>query len=289
MQCSILGSAVNHFKSKGSDCNDVGDPDLGDGAGNCNLTRTTAAQALADWLATDPTGSGDDDFIIIGDLNSYDKEDPIEVLEAAGYTDLNFIFGGESAYSYVFDGQIGYLDYALVSPSLFGQVSSATVWHINADEPDLLDYDTSFKQPAQDAIYEPDPYRSSDHDPVITGLQLHSYDFTGFFPPIDNLPALNSAKAGSGVAVKFSLAGAYGLDVIADGYPRSQTIDCTTSAPVGASEATTTAGGSSLYYDAELDQYVYVWGTQKSWKGTCRRLDVFLKDGTHHYADFKFK
>ena len=31
--------AVNHLKSKGSDCNDVGDPDLGDGAGNCNVTR----------------------------------------------------------------------------------------------------------------------------------------------------------------------------------------------------------------------------------------------------------
>ncbi len=50
---------VNHLKSKGSDCNDVGDPDLGDGQGNCNLTRAMAAQALVDWLATDPTGSGD--------------------------------------------------------------------------------------------------------------------------------------------------------------------------------------------------------------------------------------
>jgi len=36
---------VNHFKSKGSACNDVGDPDMGDGQGNCNGTRTLAAQA----------------------------------------------------------------------------------------------------------------------------------------------------------------------------------------------------------------------------------------------------
>ncbi len=71
--------SVNHFKSKGSDCNDVGDPDLGDGQGNCNGTRTLAAQALVDWLATDPTGSGDPDFIIMGDLNSYAMEDPIDV------------------------------------------------------------------------------------------------------------------------------------------------------------------------------------------------------------------
>jgi hypothetical protein len=50
-----------------------------------------------------------------------------------------------------------------------------------------------------------------------------------------------------------------------------------------------TAGGSSLSYDAESDQYIYVWATQKNWSGTCRRLDVLLTDGTHHYADFNFK
>ena len=48
--------------------------------GNCNLTRTLAAEALVDWLATDPTGSGDGDVLIIGDLNSYDKEDPIDAI-----------------------------------------------------------------------------------------------------------------------------------------------------------------------------------------------------------------
>ena len=48
--------AVNHLKSKGSDCNDVGDPDLLDGQGNCSQTRKAAAEALVDWLATDPTG-----------------------------------------------------------------------------------------------------------------------------------------------------------------------------------------------------------------------------------------
>ena len=69
---------VNHFKSKGSDCLDVGDPDLGDGQGNCSQTRRAAAEALVDWLATDPTGSGDPDFIIMGDLNSYAQEDTID-------------------------------------------------------------------------------------------------------------------------------------------------------------------------------------------------------------------
>ncbi|MGZ8753954.1 MAG: ExeM/NucH family extracellular endonuclease, partial [Acidimicrobiia bacterium] len=80
--------AVNHLKSKGSGCDAIGDADLGDGQGNCNLTRKAAAEALVDWLAGDPTGSGDGDFLIIGDLNSYDKEDPIDVLKAGGYQDL---------------------------------------------------------------------------------------------------------------------------------------------------------------------------------------------------------
>ena len=73
---------VNHLKSKGSAC--AGDPDTGDGAGNCNVTRTAAAEALANWLATDPTGQGTvGRELIIGDLNSYDKEDPIDALDAA--------------------------------------------------------------------------------------------------------------------------------------------------------------------------------------------------------------
>ena len=91
----IFTVAVNHLKSKGSACNDVGDPDLGDGAGNCNLTRKYAAEALVDWLAGDPTGSGDADFLIIGDLNAYDKEDPIDAILAGGYTDMIYTFLGE--------------------------------------------------------------------------------------------------------------------------------------------------------------------------------------------------
>jgi predicted extracellular nuclease len=168
----IFTVVVNHLKSKGSDCNDVGDPDTGDGAGNCNLTRKAAAEALVDWLATDPTGSGDEDFLIIGDLNSYDKEDPIDTLLAGGYTDLLYQYMGEYAYTYLFDGQLGYLDHALAGAGLLDQVTGAAVWHINADEPDLIDYDMSYKEDAQDALYAPDAYRSSDHDPVIVGLSL---------------------------------------------------------------------------------------------------------------------
>ena len=132
-----------------------------------------AANDLTAWLATDPTGSGDPDFLIVGDLNAYAKEDPITAIRNAGYTNLIEQFLGTLAYSYVFMGQSGYLDHALASSSLVSQVAGAAEWHINADEPIILDYNTEFKSPEQvNSLYGPEPYRSSDHDPVVVGLTL---------------------------------------------------------------------------------------------------------------------
>ena len=169
----VITLAINHLKSKGSDCNDLGDSDTGDGQGNCNLTRTQAAQALANWLSRDPTQVGDSDYLIIGDLNAYAKEDPISTLTNAGYSDLIARFGGNSAYSYVFDGQAGYLDHGLASRSLNPQVLLAADWHINADEAISLDYNTEYKSVAQiNNLYAPNAYRSSDHDPLLISLKL---------------------------------------------------------------------------------------------------------------------
>jgi Ca2+-binding RTX toxin-like protein len=172
--------AVNHLKSKGSACT-PDDPDTGDGQGNCAQTRKAAAQALVDWLAKDPTGSGDPDFLIIGDLNSYAQEDSIDAIKAGAddtpgtfddYTNLVNKYIGTYAYSYVFDGQAGYLDHALSSSTLTLQVTGAAEWHVNADEPDVVDYDTTFKPAGQEALYEPNAFRSSDHDSIIVGLDL---------------------------------------------------------------------------------------------------------------------
>ncbi len=169
----VITVSVNHFKSKGSDCVDLNDPDTGDGQGNCNITRTRAAEALVNWLARKPTNVNDSDFLIIGDLNSYAKEDPISKIINAGYTDLINKFGGAGAYSYVFDGQSGYLDHGLASKTLAAQTLEAADWHINADEPISLDYNTEFKSAAQiNSFYASDAYRSSDHDPLVVSLKL---------------------------------------------------------------------------------------------------------------------
>ncbi len=166
---AVLTVVVNHLKSKGSSCDSDGDPNTSDGQGNCNQTRTNAAAAIADWIATDPTGSNDPDVLIIGDLNAYLREDPLTALANAGMT--NLLEAQSDAYSFVFDAQAGALDHAVVSASLLPQVVETIEWHINADEPALLDYNLEFGR--DPALFDPDsPWRSSDHDPVIIGLDL---------------------------------------------------------------------------------------------------------------------
>ncbi len=169
----VFTVAVTHLKSKGAACDDLGDPDLNDGQGNCNITRTQAAAAMADWLAADPTASNDDDYLIVGDLNANLAEDPVTTLEAAGFDNLLSQFIGAQAYSFVFNDEASALDHALSTPSLTDQITGVTEWHINADEPDAFDYNLEFgRNPAlfDGAI----PFRVADHDPLIVGLDLVS-------------------------------------------------------------------------------------------------------------------
>ena len=177
-------AANNHFKSKGSVSPFGNNAGIGDGAGNNNEARTQAAIALDAWLDTDPTGSGDEDVLILGDLNAYAMEDPLQTLFGEGYADAveAFLEPGEFSYSFGFPISLdtspqvqafGSLDYVLANQSLFGQVTGAEKWHINADEASALDYNIEFKPASQIAdLYAPTPFRSSDHDPVLVGLDL---------------------------------------------------------------------------------------------------------------------
>lgn len=162
-----LTVVANHLKSKGGTGTGA-DADAGDGQGNWNQRRVDAANALTAWLATSPTGNDDPDILAVGDFNAYEREDPIEAIESAGYT--NLITGD---YSYVFNGQWGSLDHAFANSDLVSQVTGAAKWHINADEPDALDYSTQFNDPS---LYAPDEFRTSDHDPLVVGLDLLSID-----------------------------------------------------------------------------------------------------------------
>ena len=178
--------AVNHLKSKGSSCNSVSDPDRLDGQANCPGTRTSAAEALVDYLATDPTGSGDPDFSIVGDLNSYKSEDPIVALKDGGLhrpRSSSSSAPTRTASCSTVSSAIS----TMRSPTRASRhkwwarpsgTSTATKCRCSTTTTrSSTSGEASFERessalPLYDATADPDPRRSSDHDPVVLGLAL---------------------------------------------------------------------------------------------------------------------
>lgn len=153
---------ANHFKSKGCSNAQGGDKALDDGASCYNATRVESARRLHDWLATDPTGHGGDRTLIVGDLNAYAQEAPVRTLVQAGWRDAFEVAGVATPYSYAWDGRIGRLDHALLSPGLADRLRGAVEWHANADESEAAGYRAGGEG----------PWRSSDHDPLLLGFDL---------------------------------------------------------------------------------------------------------------------
>lgn len=182
-----FSAVVNHFKSKGCGGAIGLDLDQGDGQGCFNATRTSQANRLLTWVNASviPAAGNDPDVLLLGDFNAYGREDPITAITAGGYIDLLATFEPDG-YSYLFDGQLGHLDYAFASASLALQVMGAAAWHINADEVPLFDYNDDIRDTGESAFEEEPngaarvpprllyqagtPYRASDHDPVIVGV-----------------------------------------------------------------------------------------------------------------------
>ncbi len=153
---------ANHFKSKGCSEAEGADRDQGDGAACWNATRTQSARVLAHFVLANPTGYGRALTLLVGDFNAYARESPLRTLEEDGWRDAFAVAGVDSPYSYVYDGQLGRLDHALLSPGLAQRLRGAAEWHSNADEPDSAGYRAG----------GPGPWRSSDHDPLLLGFDL---------------------------------------------------------------------------------------------------------------------
>lgn len=173
---------VNHLRSKASCPGDMSaNDDSGDGQACWNEWRRLSMAAMVDWVLTDPTGSGDGDFLLIGDFNANAQEDPMQELINAGYTNLDIQFNGgnPAVYSFTIFGLVGSLDHAIANPALLPQVVDTQAWHINADEYRGFDYNeedlpgtggVNLPKPAN--FYNVDPYRTSDHDPLLVSLNL---------------------------------------------------------------------------------------------------------------------
>ncbi|TQJ39724.1 5'-nucleotidase [Arthrobacter sp. SLBN-112] len=163
---------ANHFKSKGSAAT-PDDTDKGQGASN--LARTAQAQSLLAFADELQKSKGTDKVFLAGDFNSYGKEDPINVLTAAGYVnqdDKARNADGSAKHSYLFGGLVGSLDHILASPAANAVVTGADIWNINSVESVALEYSRYNNNITN--YYAPDQFRASDHDPVVVGLNLPS-------------------------------------------------------------------------------------------------------------------
>ncbi|MDB5961381.1 MAG: endonuclease/Exonuclease/phosphatase family protein [Massilia sp.] len=160
---------VNHLKSKGS-CPSTGDTDKGEGCWT-QVRVQQAARLVTNFIPKVQTDSGIDAALLIGDFNSYGMEAPINLMTDAGIVNQleRYVRPMGMPYSYVFNSTAGYLDHALATPAMSAQISDASEFHNNADEPSVIDYNTDGKP--QD-LYVNNAYRASDHDPVTVTLNL---------------------------------------------------------------------------------------------------------------------
>jgi predicted extracellular nuclease len=188
---------ANHFKSKSPGDATGDNADDGDGQGQWNGDRVRQARSVAAFAAGLAQRTGDQDVVLMGDLNAYSQEDPVEELRAAGWTDLGERFD-PGRYSYVFDGLSGSLDHALATAALTAKVTDVVHWNVNSVESAAYQYD------GDPALYAADPYRSSDHDPLVVGIDLDERS-QGLVPTV-------TGTEGDDV-----LPGTHGRDVVEEG------------------------------------------------------------------------
>lgn len=162
---------VPHLKSKSCRGARGDDQAQADGQGCYASRRTAEAKALTDWSGIASGDQRSAGTLILGDLNSYAREQPLALMAKAGFTSMVHHFHPCTEdncrhYTYRYRGEKGTLDYALASEALRPRIFEARSWLVNADEPRVLGYEGD-QQPGKS-----EPWRSTDHNPVIVDLKL---------------------------------------------------------------------------------------------------------------------
>lgn len=146
--------SVNHLKSKRP----------GRTQYDTNLKRMQNTDSLLLMLPQAITLYGDSDVLLLGDYNCYTQEQPIQTIVRAGYEDQLMRFCPDD-YSYVFKGEMGYLDRCFASPSMSAQIVRVRPWHVNSDW---------YYQHGAYKMKDKSLHRYSDHEPIIVDINLKS-------------------------------------------------------------------------------------------------------------------
>lgn len=178
---------MNHFLSKSS--TGTGDnADSGDGQGSNNGTRVREATATLSFLNLLESTFGDKDILVTGDLNCYSMEDPMRILLEGGLINHLKQYAPDG-YSYSYKCEVGYIDHSLSTHALSTQITGAAPWHVNADEPAFIGYKSEESNPKE-------PFRFSDHEPILTGIFLGGS--TGILSPEKDATLVVSGNAADG-------------------------------------------------------------------------------------------
>jgi hypothetical protein len=119
-----------------------------------------------------------------------------------------------------------------------------------------------------------------------------TYVFSGFFVPMDNPPVVNTAKAGQAIPVKWRITDldAVGITDPASFYGfNSYPVTCGSFVGNPMDTIDQYAVGNSGLQNLGNGYWQINWGTSKGYAGTCRVIQLTLKDGTAHKANFQFK
>jgi len=145
------------------------------------------------------TGFSTNRVIVLGDMNAYSSEEPIEAWYSTQFGQYYDALNKQAAepwpYSYLFDGQFGSLDHAFVPVNSVEDMSiaGAAIWNINSDELDIHDYNTDYGR-NKDIFDADEPYRFSDHDPILLSIK---FETTSSFP--STVPSLSHSTYPSSI------------------------------------------------------------------------------------------
>ena len=136
--------SMNHFKAKDSS------------ADQANAKRVTNANELIQGLQDYPL---DPDILIMGDLNCEVGEEPLDILEEAGFVEQLLKYNGNNIYSHCYGGG-ELIDHVYANATMAEQITGAGLFHISTGCGAAATYNYG--------------HRYSDHDPYMVAINLAS-------------------------------------------------------------------------------------------------------------------